>query len=98
MLHDGFYILSTQPLITSFIGSYPFLRGVRVQNKKFDHQPLPKWFRPKHVLEDLTWWICLKLMIKTPVAFLIFNRPDTTKKVFDAIRQAKRLFEKLGML
>jgi hypothetical protein len=28
-------------------------------------------------------------MIKTPVAFLIFNRPDTTQKVFDAIRQAK---------
>jgi hypothetical protein len=28
-------------------------------------------------------------MVKTPVAFLIFNRPDTTQKVFDAIRQAK---------
>jgi hypothetical protein len=27
--------------------------------------------------------------IKTPVAFLIFNRPDTTAKVFEAIRQAK---------
>ncbi|KOR38100.1 MULTISPECIES: hemolytic protein HlpA-like protein [Planktothricoides] len=26
---------------------------------------------------------------KTPVAFLIFNRPDTTEKVFEAIRQAK---------
>ncbi len=25
----------------------------------------------------------------TPVAFLIFNRPDTTEKVFEAIRQAK---------
>ncbi|MEH1767117.1 MAG: glycosyltransferase family 2 protein [Nostoc sp.] len=28
-------------------------------------------------------------MMKTPVAFLIFNRPDTTAKVFAAIRQAK---------
>lgn len=28
-------------------------------------------------------------MMKTPIAFLIFNRPDTTQKVFDAIRQAK---------
>lgn len=28
-------------------------------------------------------------MMKTPVAFLIFNRPDTTEKVFEAIRQAK---------
>lgn len=28
-------------------------------------------------------------MIKTPVAFIIFNRPDTTAKVFEAIRQAK---------
>ena len=27
--------------------------------------------------------------MKTPVAFLIFNRPDTTAKVFEAIRQAK---------
>ncbi|HBK98975.1 MAG TPA: hemolytic protein HlpA-like protein [Microcoleaceae bacterium UBA10368] len=28
-------------------------------------------------------------MIKTPVAFLIFKRPDTTEKVFEAIREAK---------
>jgi hypothetical protein len=28
-------------------------------------------------------------MIKTPVAFIIFKRPDTTEKVFQAIRQAK---------
>ena len=27
--------------------------------------------------------------MKTPVAFLIFNRPDTTKKVFEVIRQAQ---------
>ncbi|AFY79488.1 MAG: glycosyltransferase family 2 protein [Hydrococcus sp. C42_A2020_068] len=27
--------------------------------------------------------------MRTPVAFLIFNRPDTTKRVFEAIRQAK---------
>lgn len=27
--------------------------------------------------------------MKTPVAFLIFNRPDTTQRVFDAIRQAR---------
>ncbi|MEI6330022.1 MAG: glycosyltransferase family 2 protein [Pseudanabaena sp. ELA645] len=27
--------------------------------------------------------------MKTPVAFIIFNRPDTTKMVFETIRQAK---------
>jgi hypothetical protein len=27
--------------------------------------------------------------MKTPVALIIFNRPDTTKRVFEAIRQAK---------
>jgi hypothetical protein len=27
--------------------------------------------------------------MKTPVAFIIFNRPDTAKKVFEAIRQVK---------
>ena len=27
--------------------------------------------------------------LNTPVLFLIFNRPDTTQKVFDAIKKAK---------
>ena len=27
--------------------------------------------------------------METPVAFIIFNRPDTTARVFEAIRQAK---------
>ena len=27
--------------------------------------------------------------MRTPIAFLIFNRPDTTKKVFDLICEAK---------
>ncbi|NJO77639.1 MAG: glycosyltransferase family 2 protein [Cyanobacteria bacterium RM1_2_2] len=31
----------------------------------------------------------LDWQLKTPVAFLVFNRPDTTEKVFEAIRQAK---------
>jgi len=29
------------------------------------------------------------MSLSTPVAFIIFKRPDTTKKVFEAIRQAK---------
>jgi len=29
------------------------------------------------------------MLLKAPVLFLIFNRPDTTQRVFDAIRQAK---------
>lgn len=28
-------------------------------------------------------------MLETPVLFLIFNRPDTTEKVFAKIREAK---------
>lgn len=33
-------------------------------------------------------------MLETPILLLIFNRPDTTQEVFDAIKQAKpkRLF------
>jgi hypothetical protein len=27
--------------------------------------------------------------LSTPIAFMVFNRPDTTKRVFEAIRQAK---------
>jgi cephalosporin hydroxylase len=30
-----------------------------------------------------------KFQLKTPVCLIIFNRPDTTEKVFEAIRQAK---------
>ncbi len=29
------------------------------------------------------------LMFQTPILFLIFNRPDLTQQVFDAIRQIK---------
>jgi len=28
-------------------------------------------------------------MLKSPVLFLAFNRPDLTRRLFDAIRQAK---------
>lgn len=28
-------------------------------------------------------------MLETPVLFLVFNRPETTRQVFEAIRQAK---------
>ena len=31
------------------------------------------------------------MSLSTPVAFIIFNRPDTTERVFEAIRQAKPL-------
>jgi hypothetical protein len=31
------------------------------------------------------------MSLTTPVAFIIFNRPDTTERVFEAIRQAKPL-------
>lgn len=30
-----------------------------------------------------------EFQIKTPVAFIIFKRPDTTERVFDAIRKVK---------
>jgi len=56
MLFHGFYILSTEPLIVSFIGSYPFFGGYIYQEQKLTYQPLPKWFRPKHVLEHIPWW------------------------------------------
>lgn len=56
MLFHGYYIFSTQPLIVSFLGSYPFFGGVVYQDKKFTHKPLPKWFTPKHVLEHTPYW------------------------------------------
>ncbi|MBW4502128.1 MAG: glycosyltransferase [Scytonema hyalinum WJT4-NPBG1] len=56
MLFHGFYIFSTQPLIISFLGSYPFFGGVVYEEKKITYKPLPKWFRPKHVLEHIPGW------------------------------------------
>ena len=57
MLFHGYYILSTQPLIVSFIGDDLFLGETE--------QTLPEWFRPKHVLEHVTWWSAtLKRMTK----------------------------------
>lgn len=56
MQFHGYYIFSTEPLIVSFLGSYPFFGGVVYQDKKFTLKPLPKWFRPKHVLEHVPCW------------------------------------------
>jgi len=30
-----------------------------------------------------------KSMLRVPILFLVFNRPDTTRQVFEAIRQAR---------
>ncbi|AFY57860.1 glycosyltransferase [Rivularia sp. PCC 7116] len=56
MLFHGYYIFSTQPLIVSYLGSYPFFGGVIYQDKKMKYKPLPKWFRPKHLLEHSPYW------------------------------------------
>ncbi len=41
MLFNGFYILSTEPLIVSYVGDLP---------------TLPKGFKPKHVLQSVAGW------------------------------------------
>lgn len=56
MLFHGFYIFSTQPLIVSFLGSYPFFGGFVYEQKKVTYKPLPKWFRPQHVIEHIPGW------------------------------------------
>ena len=56
MLHHGFYILSTQPLIVSFKGTYPFFDKLLHKDDGVVHQRLPEGFRPKHVIEFIPWW------------------------------------------
>lgn len=56
MLLNGYYILSTEPLIVSFAGSYPFFGRWIYKKGKLTNQPLPRWFRPKHVLEHVPRW------------------------------------------
>lgn len=56
MQFHGYYIFSTDPLIISYLGSYPFFGGVIYQDKKMKYKPLPKWFRPKHLLEHSPYW------------------------------------------
>jgi glycosyltransferase involved in cell wall biosynthesis len=54
MLFHGFYILSTQPLIVSFIGNiYPLGDQIVDGSKKY---PLPSWFKPKYVLNHIGGW------------------------------------------
>lgn len=66
-----------------------FLRSLVLRNyidariEHYRHQP---YFTNKDlsIKESMSEW-----QLSTPVAFIIFNRPDTTQKVFNAIRQAK---------
>lgn len=59
MLFHGFYILSTEPLIVSYIANNrSFYRGLANEVKR-PEQPdyaLPSWFRPKYILEHIGGW------------------------------------------
>lgn len=49
-------------------------------------QNFPRW---EETRQDRSLFSQDGYQVKTPVAFLIFNRPETTEKVFQAIRQAR---------
>lgn len=68
MLFHGFYILNTEPLIVSYLGSNALLSIVSCvsHNRAFISQVrkgtetqyplLPAWFRPKYILEHIGGW------------------------------------------
>ncbi len=59
MLHYGFYILSTQPLIVSTISSYPFSTKFpfnKIILGDLSDISLPPGFQPKYVLEHVAGW------------------------------------------
>ena len=84
-------------------GYQPFskLQGtfIYIENKFYQAKFLQKIVNSKSNKNDATIDRCLKAetnlvkkdewQLTTPVVFIIFNRPDTTAKVFEAIRQAK---------
>lgn len=56
MLFHGFYILSTQPLIVSFIGDIYLQGRVAIDRPKNQHYQLPPWFKPKFVINHIGGW------------------------------------------
>ena len=60
MLFHGFYILSTEPLIVSYMANSKFYKGmvneVRNPNKPEQADDLPSWFRPQYLLEHIGGW------------------------------------------
>ena len=59
MLFHGFYILSTEPLIVSFMANSQFYNGFGNELRKTEdakNYSLPSWFRPKYVLEHIGGW------------------------------------------
>ena len=60
MLFHGFYILSTEPLIISYMASSSFYSGLANEVQKpgqgISDFSLPTWFRPKYILEHIGGW------------------------------------------
>lgn len=60
MLFHGFYILSTEPLIVSYMANKRSYKGllneVQKANQAVPNSCLPSWFRPKYVLEHIGGW------------------------------------------
>lgn len=60
MLFHGFYILSTEPLIVSYMANSKFYKGmvneVLNPNKPEQTATLPSWFRPQYLLEHIGGW------------------------------------------
>jgi glycosyltransferase involved in cell wall biosynthesis len=62
MLFHGFYILSTEPLIVSYMASRSFYKGLArelqrdAQDQDIPSSSLPAWFRPKYILEHIGGW------------------------------------------
>lgn len=56
MIHGGFYILSTEPLIIATIAQYPFYRGKFALSHKAGENNAPEWLKPKYVLQNVAGW------------------------------------------
>lgn len=60
MLFHGFYILSTEPLIVSYMANSKFYKSfvneVQKPGQATSNTALPSWFRPKYVLEHIGGW------------------------------------------
>jgi glycosyltransferase involved in cell wall biosynthesis len=60
MLFHGFYILSTEPLIVSYMASSSLYNGLANEVQKPGQEipdfSLPTWFRPKYILEHIGGW------------------------------------------
>lgn len=72
MLFDCVYILSTKPLIISYLNESVIFKGDKLIEGDKTFQ-LPSWFKPKYILKHITWWQNYKGLLRIKLKQIMFS-------------------------